>query len=47
MPVVAWKKVYETGIVALDNEHKKLLGTGLQLLTKIRNRQSLSEYFES
>ncbi|MBN1958796.1 MAG: hemerythrin family protein [Desulfuromonadales bacterium] len=39
MAVIAWKEVYETGIVALDNEHKALVAEVNHLYEAIREKR--------
>lgn len=38
MAIIAWKKVYETGIVALDNEHKDLVRQINTLYEAVRDK---------
>lgn len=40
MAIITWKKAYETGIVSLDNEHKKLIEQTDRLFESIRNKKS-------
>lgn len=40
MPVIAWKEVYETGIVALDNEHKRLVEQINRLYEAVRDKHA-------
>lgn len=40
MSVIGWKDVYETGIVALDNEHRGLLMETNRLFEAIRDKRS-------
>ena len=39
MAVIAWKEIYETGIVALDNEHRKLVEGINQLYEAVRDKR--------
>jgi hemerythrin len=39
MTIIAWKAVYETGIVALDNEHKGLVAEVNRLYEAIRDKR--------
>lgn len=39
MAVIAWKSVYETGIVALDNEHRKLIEQVNLLYEAVRDKK--------
>jgi hemerythrin len=39
MPTIAWKSVYETGIVALDNEHKQLIDQINRLYEAVRDKR--------
>jgi len=39
MAIIAWKAVYETGIVALDTEHKALIEQINRLFEAVRNKQ--------
>ena len=39
MAVIAWRKAYETGIVALDEEHKGLIITINNLFEAVRDKQ--------
>lgn len=39
MALIGWKKVYETGIVALDNEHRELVEQINRLGEAIRDRR--------
>ncbi|MCW9049160.1 MAG: bacteriohemerythrin [Deltaproteobacteria bacterium] len=39
MAVIAWKKIYETGIVALDNEHRALVAEVNRLYEAIRDKR--------
>lgn len=39
MAVIAWKEIYETGIVALDNEHKALVAEVNRLYEAIRDKR--------
>lgn len=39
MAVIAWKEVYATGIVALDNEHKALIEEINRLYEAVRNKK--------
>ena len=39
MPLIAWKEVYETGIVALDKEHQELVAQINQLCEAIRDKR--------
>ena len=38
MAIIAWKEIYETGIVVLDNEHRKLVEVINQLYESIRDK---------
>ena len=38
MAIIAWREVYETGIVALDNEHKALVAEVNRLYEAIRDK---------
>jgi hemerythrin len=40
MPVITWKAVYETGIVALDNEHRQLIAQVNRLYEALRDKRS-------
>lgn len=40
MAVIGWKEVYETGIVALDNEHRGLIAEINRLYEAIRDKCS-------
>ncbi len=40
MATISWKPVYETGIVALDNEHRRLIEAVNQLFEAIRDKRS-------
>lgn len=40
MPVINWKAVYETGIVALDNEHRQLIAQINRLYEALRDKRS-------
>lgn len=40
MPVITWKAVYETGIVALDNEHRQLIAQINRLYEALRDKRS-------
>lgn len=40
MAVIVWKEIYETGIVALDNEHRKLVEGINQLYEAVRDKRS-------
>lgn len=40
MPVINWKAVYETGIVALDNEHRQLIAEINCLYEALRDKRS-------
>jgi len=40
MAVIAWKTVYETGIVALDNEHRQLIDQINRLYEALRDKRS-------
>ncbi len=39
MAVIAWKSIYETGIVALDNEHRGLIEEINRLYEAVRDKQ--------
>ena len=39
MATISWKPVYETGIVALDNEHRRLIEAVNQLFEAIRDKR--------
>jgi len=39
MAVIAWKEIYETGIVALDNEHRTLVAEVNKLYEAIRAKR--------
>lgn len=39
MAVIVWKEVYQTGIVALDNEHKQLIAQINRLYEAIRDKR--------
>ena len=39
MPVIAWKAVYETGIVALDKEHQGLIEQVNKLYEAVRDKR--------
>ncbi len=39
MPVIAWKEIYETGIVALDDEHRKLIDEINRLYEAVRDKR--------
>ena len=39
MAVIAWKEIYETGIVALDNEHRSLVEGVNQLYEAVRDKR--------
>lgn len=39
MPTIIWKKVYETGIVALDNEHRQLIEQINRLYEAVRDKR--------
>lgn len=39
MAVIDWKEVYETGIVALDNEHRGLVGEINRLYEAVRDKR--------
>lgn len=39
MAIITWKKIYETGIVALDNEHQGLVSQINKLYEAIRDKQ--------
>lgn len=39
MATIAWKKIYETGIVALDDEHRKLVAEVNRLYEAIRDKR--------
>lgn len=39
MPLIAWKQIYETGIVALDKEHQDLVAQINQLCEAIRDKR--------
>ena len=39
MAVIAWKTIYETGIVAFDNEHKALVAEINKLYEAIRDKR--------
>lgn len=39
MAVIDWRKAYETGIVALDDEHKALIVTINKLFEAVRDKQ--------
>jgi hemerythrin len=39
MAVISWKSVYETGIVALDNEHRGLVEEINRLYEAVRDKQ--------
>ncbi len=38
MPIIAWKDVYKTGIVALDNEHRCLIEEINRLYEAVRDK---------
>ena len=38
MAVIAWKEIYETGIVALDNEHRTLVAEVNKLYEAVRDK---------
>ncbi|WP_321366359.1 bacteriohemerythrin [uncultured Desulfuromusa sp.] len=38
MAIITWKKIYETGIVALDNEHQGLISQINKLYEAIRDK---------
>ena len=40
MAIIGWKEVYETGIVALDNEHRSLIAEINRLFEAIRDKRS-------
>ena len=40
MPIITWKEVYETGIAALDNEHRKLVEQINRLGEVIRDKRN-------
>ena len=40
MPVITWKSVYETGIVALDTEHRQLVEQINRLYEAVRDKQT-------
>ncbi len=44
MAIIKWKQVYETGIVALDNEHKALVGQIDALLEAVRDKRGKELY---
>jgi hemerythrin len=37
--VIAWKEIYETGIIALDNEHRALVAEVNRLYEAIRDKR--------
>ncbi len=39
MAVIAWKEIYETGIVAFDNEHRTLVAEVNRLYEAIRDKR--------
>jgi hemerythrin len=39
MAVIAWKEIYETGIVTLDNEHRTLVAEVNRLYEAIRDKR--------
>ncbi len=39
MAVIAWKEIYETGIIALDNEHRALVAEVNRLYEAIRDKR--------
>lgn len=39
MPIIAWKPIYETGIVALDKEHQGLLAQVNKLYEAVRDKR--------
>lgn len=39
MAVIGWKSIYETGIVALDNEHRSLIQEINRLYEAVRDKQ--------
>lgn len=39
MTVISWKKVYATGIIALDDEHRQLIDQINRLYEAIRDKQ--------
>lgn len=39
MAIIAWKEIYETGIVALDNEHRGLVAEVNRLYEALRDKQ--------
>jgi len=50
MAVIGWKEIYETGIVALDNEHRSLIAEINRLYEAVRDKCSdrvLSEILSS
>lgn len=40
MTVIAWKEVYETGVVALDNEHRGLVAEINRLYEAVRDHRA-------
>ncbi|SHI92905.1 hemerythrin [Malonomonas rubra DSM 5091] len=49
MATIAWKEIYQTGIVALDDEHKQLVAQIDRLFQAVRDKQGddvLQETFE-
>ena len=39
MPIIAWKEIYETGIVAFDKEHQELVAQVNKLYEAIREKK--------
>lgn len=39
MTIIAWKEVYETGILALDNEHRELVAAVNRLFEAVRDKR--------
>ncbi len=39
MTIIGWKEVYETGILALDNEHRELVAAVNRLFEAVRDKR--------